>query len=105
MTTSAPSWRLRRAQLDEKDTVAALYRRVADAEWSFMAPHTPAEDCVFFRDPIFGRCIVWVACDREAIIGFCAVRRGWIDHLHVERVRHGQGVGSALLTRALDLPG
>jgi GNAT superfamily N-acetyltransferase len=101
MTASAPSWRLRRARLDESNEVAALYRRVADAEWPFMAPHTPAEDRVFFRDRIFGRCNVWVARDRETIIGFCAVRRSWIDHLHVERVRHGEGVGSALLTRAL----
>ena len=47
MTAGAPSWRIRRARLDDGAEVAALHRRVADAEWSFMAPHTPAEDRFF----------------------------------------------------------
>ena len=101
MTAGAPPWRLRRARLDESNAVAALYRRVANAEWSFIPQHTPAEDRGFFRERIFGRCVVWIAHDVGKIIGFCAVRRGWIDQLHVERTRHGEGVGSALLTTAL----
>lgn len=101
MTAGAPSWRLRRARLDESDDVAALYRRVANAEWSFVLPHTPADDRRFFRETIFGHCVVWGAYESGRIIGFCAVRRGWIDHLHVERTRHGEGVGSALLTTSL----
>ena len=101
MTAGLPGWRLRRATLDDSVEVAELYRRIANAEWSFILPHTADEDRVFFRENIFGRCVVWVACEGATIIGFCAVRRGWIDHLHVERVRHGEGVGSALLMAAL----
>ena len=101
MTAIVPSWQIRRARLAESDTVAELYRRVASAEWSFLAPHTPAEDREFFRQGVFGRCVVWAAYERRAILGFCAVRRGWIDQLHVERSRHGEGVGSALLATAL----
>ena len=95
------SRRIRRATLGESDAVATLYRRVAGAEWSFLYPHSPEEDRVFFRDHVFARCAVWVAVEAEAIVGFCAVRRGWIDHLYVERTRHGQGIGQALLARAL----
>ena len=35
------------------------------------------------------------------IIGFCAVRRGWIDHLFVQHERQGQGIGRPLLHKAL----
>ena len=75
--------------------------RVANAEWSFLLPYTPAQDRVFFRDRIFARCVVWLANDCGEIFGFCAALRGWIDHLYVKQSRHGQGVGSALLTTAL----
>ena len=94
-------WRIRRAALGESDAVAALYRRVADAEWRFLYPHTPEEDRAFYRTQVFARCVVWVAVGGETLLGFCAVRRGWIDQLHVERARHGQGIGRALLARAL----
>ena len=95
------SWRVRRAADAESDAVAVLFRRVADAEWSFLYPHTPEEDRVFFRTRVFACGAVWVAVEDEAILGFCAVRRGWIDHLYVERARHGEGIGRALLARAL----
>jgi putative acetyltransferase len=38
---------------------------------------------------------------RRRRLGFCALRRGWIDHLFVAHERHGRGVGQALLARAL----
>ena len=93
--------RIRRAVLAESDAVAALYRRVADAEWNFLYPHTPEEDRAFYRTQVFARCVVWIAVEGESILGFCAVRRGWIDHLYVDRARHGEGIGRALLARAL----
>ncbi len=35
--------------------------------------------------------------DRGAVVGFCAARRGWIEHLYVAHEHHGRGVGRALL--------
>jgi putative acetyltransferase len=42
-----------------------------------------------------------VAEDGGQLVGFCAARRGWIDHLYVVHERHGQGIGRALLQRTL----
>ncbi len=95
------TWNIRQAVTRESDIVAALYRRVANREWTFLYPHTPAEDRAFFRERVFGGCTVWVAVVDGEIIGFCAVRRGWVDHLHVDHAWHGQGVGGALLAKAL----
>ena len=94
------SWIIRRAEAFESDAIAVLYRRVAGREWDFLAPHTPSEDRRFFL-AAFDKGPVWVAQDAGALIGFCATRRGWIDHLYVAHERHGEGIGRALLGRAL----
>ena len=92
---------IRRAEPADCDTVARLYRTTADAEWPFMVRLTPAEDRAFFR-AAFDAGVVWSARDEsDQIVGFCALRRGWIDHLFVAHLWHGRGVGQALLKRAL----
>lgn len=94
------SVRIRRARPDEGDVIAVLYRRTAEREWSFLYPHTPEEDRAFFRAAI-AKGPVWVAVDGGEVVGFCAARRGWIDHLFVLHARHGEGIGRALLARTL----
>ena len=91
---------VRRARPDESDAIALLFRRTAEREWSFLYPHTPQEDRAFFR-AAFDRGPLWVADDGAGLVGFCAARRGWIDHLYVVHERHGEGIGRALLERAL----
>lgn len=91
---------IRRARPEESDAIAALYRRTADREWPFLYPHTPGEDRAFFR-AAFAKGPIWIAEDDRALVGFCAARRGWIDHLYVAHERHGEGVGQALLKQAL----
>lgn len=91
---------IRRGRPEESDVVARLYRRTAEREWDFLYPHTPEEDRAFFRKA-FERGPVWVAEAGDDLVGFCAARRGWIDHLYVAHERHGQGIGRALLARTL----
>lgn len=93
-------WLIRPARPEEGDEIAVLYRRVASREWEFLYPHTPQEDRRFFR-AAFAKGPVWVAQGAGELIGFCATRRGWIDHLYVAHERHGEGIGQALLKRAL----
>ena len=82
---------IRKAAPVENDAVAALYRRTAEAEWSFLHPHTPEEDRTFFRRA-FDRGVVWAALARRrrvrlwtfqrnirsrrfyALQGFCEIR-------------------------------
>lgn len=100
MTVSQIEYRIRLARTDESDAIAHLYRRTAEREWSFLFPHKPEEDRAFFAKA-FDAGPVWVAVAGGRLIGFCAMRRGWIDHLFVVHERHGQGVGRALLVQAL----
>lgn len=94
------SVRIRRARVDESDQIATIYRRTAEQEWDFLYPHTPEEDRSFFR-AAFSKGPVWAAEADGALVGFCAARRGWIDHLFVLHERHGEGIGQALLARTL----
>jgi putative acetyltransferase len=91
---------IRRAGPEESDVVAALYRRTAEAAWDFLYPHTPAEDRAFFA-LAFRNGPVWVVLEDGAMVGFCAARRGWIDHLYVAPERQGEGAGQVLLRRTL----
>ena len=97
---SGPQAIFRRAEVEESDVVALLYRRTAKAAWNFLFPHSPEEDRAFFRQS-FARGTVWVAVEDGVVVGFCAMRRGWIDHLFVAPERQGRGMGQRLLRRAL----
>jgi GNAT superfamily N-acetyltransferase len=96
----AMDWKARRADPTELPVVANLYRRTAGREWDFLYPHTPEEDLGHFGRA-FVRGVVWVVEVEGVVAGFCAVRRGWIDHLYVDHAFHGRGIGQALVARAL----
>ena len=49
---------------------------------------------------MFPACTVWVGGE-AAIDGFCAWRSGWVDHLYIRPACHSQGLGTALLSRAM----
>jgi GNAT superfamily N-acetyltransferase len=92
---------IRKARAHEYGTVARLHRSVRAACLPYLPDlHTPDENLAFFRDRVFGEDRVWVAVRDEALIGFCAFRRGWLDHLYVLPAHHGRGAGTALLQRA-----
>lgn len=52
------------------------------------------------RGRVLKECEVWVARDRQAIVGFIALREGWIDHLYLRPGHYRQGIGSALMNLA-----
>jgi putative acetyltransferase len=94
---------LRRARDDESDAVAALFRLSLQTGLPFLAErHTLEEDRAFFRDRVFAACDVWVAEHDGELVGLCAFRDGWVDHLYVDPAHHRGGVGAALLQKAKD---
>jgi chorismate mutase/GNAT superfamily N-acetyltransferase len=94
------SLRLRPAEPDESDSLAALYGRTRRAAEPAMpaALHTAEEDRGWFaarlRD---GEHEVWVAEDDGGLLGYALVTATWLDHLFVEPGRQSAGIGAALL--------
>jgi ribosomal protein S18 acetylase RimI-like enzyme len=94
---------IRRAHRGEGDAVAALFRLTRLTLLPFLPDlHTPSEDCAFLRDRVFAMCEVWVAERTGRLVGFCAFREGWVDHLYVHPAHQRQGIGAALLRKATD---
>jgi putative acetyltransferase len=61
--------------------------------------HTAEEDQRYFQQ-VLQKDVVWVALANEKIVGYCAFRELWLDHLYVHPDHHGNGVGTALLAKA-----
>ena len=87
-----------RLTVDLAHAVAVLHRTSFDDRLPWLAGlHTPDEDDWFFSAVVFPTCTVWGSFDGDALIGFIALRPGWIDHLYVLPGQQGRGVGTALL--------
>lgn len=92
---------IREATLTDLDPVVRLHHHVRQASLSYLPTlHTIEEGLVFFSG-IFESCTVLVAERGGAVIGYCAYRDGWIDHLYVHPEHQGQGIASIMLKRAM----
>jgi putative acetyltransferase len=92
---------IRRATPGDVEAVARLHIAVLKACLPYLPDlHSPESVHAFFRDRVFPTSEVWVAAT-EALDGFCAFRPGWVDHLYILPERHRQGLGTALLGKAM----
>ena len=92
---------IRRAAPSDIPAVARLHREVRAACLPWLPElHAPLEELVFFRDRVFPASEVWVV-GADTLDGYCAFRPGWVDHLYIRPERHHQGLGTALLGRAM----
>ena len=90
--------RLRRAEPEESDAVAALYARSRAAAAMPPAIHTADEDRSWFAARLReGDHEAWVAEDDSGLLGYALATPTWLDHLFVEPSRQSAGVGAALL--------
>lgn len=67
--------------------------------------HTVGEAVSFFADVVFKKCDVLVAESGDSLVGYCAFRDGWVDHLYVHPDRQNEGLGSAMMARAMAAKG
>ncbi|HEY9236609.1 MAG TPA: GNAT family N-acetyltransferase, partial [Phenylobacterium sp.] len=70
-------------------------------------PFLPAEPfgpgiLEFFANVLFAENEVWVADEGGAPVGYVAFHPGWVEHLYVLPDHQAQGVGPALLAKALE---
>lgn len=92
---------LRRANLADADAVAEVARYSRKHFLPYLPElHTLAEDKVFFRTVVFQENDVWLAEDEDEVVGFCAFRNGWLDHLYVLPSHVGKRLGARLLNIA-----
>lgn len=64
--------------------------------------HTVEECLAFFAEVVFRQCTVMVAEQEGVVVGYCAFRDKWVDHLYVHPEHQGGGLGAALLEKAMD---
>ena len=60
-----------------------------------------ADEKIYMEDTSI-RCEIWVAIDKEKIIGFCAVGSGWVEQMFVDPQYFRNGAGSALINKATE---
>jgi len=85
---------------DETDAAARIHRACLE-NFSFLGQliHTPEEDRAFYRESVFGECMILGAFDRGVLTGHVAYKPGWIEHLYVDPDRQGRRIGLLLLDR------
>lgn len=95
----------RKGERGDGAAVAAVFRAARSQMVYLPVLHTPADEREFFTDRVLGSedATVTVAVGEEAeqLVGFCAVRNGWIEHLYVAPECQDAGIGTALLERAM----
>ena len=78
------------------ETNLVSYRYVAEQQ-----KHTLADARLFFRSRLLPVCELWVATRAGQLLGVIALEAPWIRHLAVFPGYQRQGVGTALLRKAL----
>jgi len=92
---------LRPATESDANAIARIHLAARQSAMPWLpAVHTEEEVRWFFAERVMRDCAVCVAEGSE-VLGFCAFRDGWVDHLYVDPRAQGAGVGSALLAKAM----
>ncbi len=92
---------LRQAALRDADSVAEIARKSRKRFLPYLPDlHTLEGDKKFYRNRVFPECQVWVFEDEQELVGFCAFREGWVDHLYLLPSHVGKTLGEALLNKA-----
>jgi putative acetyltransferase len=98
---AATSFRLRPATARDAADLARIHLEARRAAMPWLPElHSAAETVRFFAEQVLPAARVWVA-EEGRVLGFCAWRQGWVDHLYVAPGSHGIGIGAALLGKAM----
>jgi GNAT superfamily N-acetyltransferase len=93
---------LRRATAADAQAVAVVHRTAMRVSLAFLPElHSAADDLLFFSERFLPANEVWVAEVDAKIVGYVGFDETWINHLYVLPDFQGQGIGPALLGKAL----
>jgi putative acetyltransferase len=90
---------IRRAESEDADTLATLFRRSYGTLTFLPTLHTPKEDRAHFAKVVATQ-DVWLDEENGNILGFVALEGGAGTFLYVAPEAHGRGVGSRLFEQA-----
>ena len=94
---------LRRGELADAPAIATLMRTTFRVSLPFLPElHTATQDLAYVSGHLMADTTIWVAEVNSVIAGYVVWRPDWIDHLYVHPDRQGQGIGPALLARAME---
>ena len=92
---------LRQATLRDADNVAEIARKSRKYFLPYLPDlHTLEGDKKFYRNVVFSECRVWVYQEKQELVGFCAFREDWIDHLYLLPAHVGKSLGESLVNKA-----
>ena len=91
----------RQADVSDAGTLASIARESRRHFLPYLPRlHSLEADQNFYRNRVFAECEVWVAEDAGEIVGFCAFKEGWVEHLYLRPSHVGQSIGKVLLDKA-----
>jgi GNAT superfamily N-acetyltransferase len=91
----------RQAALFDSNNVAAIAR----TSRTHFLPYLPTLPTIesyrkFYCNSVFAECQVWVAEEEQELVGFCAFKEDWVDHLYLLPTHVGKTLGKTLLNKA-----
>jgi GNAT superfamily N-acetyltransferase len=93
---------LRRATQEDAQAIAIVHRTAMRVSLAFLPElHTAEEDLRFFAERFLPANEVWVTEVEGRVAGYLGFDADWINHLYVLPDVQGQGIGPALLAKAL----
>ncbi|HEX3265951.1 MAG TPA: GNAT family N-acetyltransferase [Candidatus Limnocylindrales bacterium] len=88
---------VRRAAIDDAPVVAELFLASFHATYAFPLAHTDDEVRSWIRERLIPDHEVWVATERQQVVGMLALKPGWLEQLYVAPDRLGEGIGRRLM--------
>jgi ribosomal protein S18 acetylase RimI-like enzyme len=90
-----------RGELREADEIVAVFEASRRDALPYLPElHSHEDNRAWMRNRVFKECEVWVARDRSEIVGFMALRPGWVDHLYLKPGLYRRGIGSTFIRLA-----
>jgi len=92
---------IRGATQADLETVVRLHHYVLETCLPYLPLLHTIEGGLRLFSGVFAKDTVLVAERQGIIVGYCAYREGWVDHLYLHPEHQRQGIGSRLLRRAM----
>lgn len=92
---------IRRASGGDAAAIAEVWLRAFASAYMFPHAHTDDDVRRWIREEVVPGKETWVGQDDRGVVGFIALAPGWVEHLYIDPVAQGEGIGRRLLELAM----